>query len=67
MSTILIDACENGDVEQVSSLISEGYDVNEPDQEGFTPLIYAAFATQVNVCDLLVQNQADINMQAADG
>ena len=65
--SLLIDACENGDVDQVLNLIDEGYDVNEPDAEGFTPLIYAAFASQVEVCDVLVQNQADINAQANDG
>ena len=63
----LIEACENGDVKQVISLIESGFDVNEPDGEGFTPLIYAAFATQVDVCDALIQNQADVNMQAQDG
>ena len=65
--SLLIDACENGDVDQVLNLIDEGYDINEPDEEGFTPLIYAAFALQVDVCDVLIQNNADINMQANDG
>ena len=65
--SLLIDACENGDVDQVLSLIDEGYGVNDPDAEGFTPLIYAAFSSQVQVCDVLIQNQADINAQANDG
>ena len=63
----LIDACETGDVDQVLNLINEDHDINQPDEEGFTPLIYAAFALQIDVCDVLIQNNADINMQANDG
>ena len=56
--SLLTDSCENGDINQVINLIEQGYEVNEPNEEGCTS--YIAFATQA--FDL----QADINVQAQD-
>ena len=61
------DACENGNVDQAINLIEKGYEVNESDEEGLTPRIYDAFVRKVGTCDVLIGNQADINVQAQDG
>ena len=44
-------------------MIKQGYEVNEFDEEGFTPL----FTTQVDTCDVLFGSQAAANVQARDG
>ena len=67
MSLLEDDACENGDVDQAIKLIEKGYEANDPDKDGFTPLVYVVFATQVGTCDALIGNQAGINVQAQDG
>ena len=60
---------EKGDVDQAIKLIKQGSKVNEPDEGGSAPLIYVAFATQVDACDVLtcIGSQADTNVKAQDG
>ena len=65
--SLIHDTCENGNVGQASSLIEQGYGVNEFDEGGFAPLDYSAFTTQVGACDVLIGSQADANVQARDG
>ena len=43
------DACEKGDVDQAINLIEHvGQATNDPDEEGFTPLINVVFVNQIN-------------------
>ena len=63
----LIQVCENGDVDQASILIEQGSGVNDFDEGGFAPLIYAVFTAQVDACDVFIGIQADANVQARDG
>ena len=67
MSLLEDDACENDDVDQAIKLIEKGYEANEPDEDGFTPLVYVVFVREVDACDALIGNQAGINVQAQDG
>ena len=53
---------------EVSNLIEQGYEVNDADQEGTTPLFHIAVAAQVDSCvNVLIGSQAHINAQARDG
>ena len=63
----LTQVCENGDVNQASILNKQGSGVNNFDEGGFAPLIYAVFTTRVDACDVFIGIQADANVQARDG
>ncbi|CAK1603147.1 unnamed protein product [Parnassius mnemosyne] len=41
--------------------------VNCPDNAGYTPLHYAARSGHVNICNILLQNGADINAETRSG
>jgi uncharacterized membrane protein YvbJ len=49
MTTVLLEAIKNGDVNSVNALIAKGTDVNAADRSGITPLIYAAKIGQSEV------------------
>ena len=63
MRLFIDDACKKGNVDQAINLIKQGYKLNDPYEEGFTPFIYITFAAQVDACDALIASQADINVQ----
>ena len=49
------DACKKGDVERVRELLTEGLaDVNNDDDDGYTPLIHATIYNQTSVVSLLL-------------
>lgn len=50
--TLLIQACQNSDLNSVRKLIKAGADANKADNKGNTPLIYAA---KLNHYDLVVE------------
>ena len=54
-------AASFGDVEEVSALIDQGADVNEPDKFGHTPLFYAKSRGRSAVIRLLLQHGAKVN------
>ena len=57
----LHQAIEQGNIEAIKELISTGADVNEADQEGWTPLSKAAHGGQKEIAELLISNNADLN------
>ncbi|NTS39327.1 ankyrin repeat domain-containing protein [Flavisolibacter sp. BT320] len=64
----IFDACRNGDLETVKSLVAENPAlVNNLDPKGFTPLILAAYNEQTAIVEFLLQAGADPNLQDAAG
>ena len=62
----LINAVDNGDVDEVKKLIEEGYDVNErtDDKFGYTPLIRASQQGFLNVVKYLIEEgRADVTQR----
>uniref|UniRef100_A0A8B9C696 Ankyrin repeat domain 44 n=1 Tax=Anser brachyrhynchus TaxID=132585 RepID=A0A8B9C696_9AVES len=67
-NTALHIACYNGQDSVVNELIDYGANVNQPNNNGFTPLHFAAASTHGALClELLVNNGADVNIQSKDG
>jgi ankyrin repeat protein len=56
----LIDAIKTGDYENAKTLISAGVDVNQHDEQGWTPLNFAAGKGNLPMVKLLVEKGADI-------
>jgi uncharacterized protein len=56
----LIDAVKAGDIEKVQMLVKGGRDVNEQDDQGWTPLNFAAGKGDISMVRCLVENGADI-------
>eukprot|EP01113_Clastostelium_recurvatum_P021438 TRINITY_DN2540_c0_g1_i2.p1 TRINITY_DN2540_c0_g1~~TRINITY_DN2540_c0_g1_i2.p1 ORF type:complete len:2019 (-),score=594.67 TRINITY_DN2540_c0_g1_i2:668-6724(-) len=59
--TALICAIVRDDEESVCLLLDSGVDVNVADQEGCTPLMYAARANNINIARLLIAKKADVS------
>jgi ankyrin repeat protein len=57
----LMAAIEAGDPHAVSEVLSDGADIDEEDEDGHTPIMYAAYLGNMNVVKLLVENGADLN------
>lgn len=56
------DAARNGDLAKVQALLKDNPDlVSSKDDDGMTPLIWAAFKDHKDVVDLLLANNADVN------
>jgi ankyrin repeat protein len=58
----IFKAIENNDVDAVKKIISlDGFDVNEQDKIGRTPMHCAAYFGNTEIIKILVENGADIN------
>ena len=58
------DAVNEGDIGAIKQHLSAGVNVNEKDEDGYTPLRYAVSR---EVAELLIANGADVNVQDNDG
>jgi hypothetical protein len=58
--TKLIDAVRAGDYNEAERLIKVGADVNQQDDQGWTPLNFAAGKGDLSLVRLLVENSADV-------
>lgn len=56
----LIDAVKNGDRAEAENLIRNGLDVNQQDEQGWTPLNFAAGKGDLSLVKLLIESGADI-------
>ena len=63
----LFDAANRGDLKKVKRLLNEGADVNAKDEDGWTPLHWAAYYGHLNVVKLLVDRGADVNAKSKAG
>jgi len=58
----LHDAAEKGNLEAVKQHLAAGANVNAKDDDGWTPLLYAAAEGRKEVAELLIANGADVNV-----
>jgi hypothetical protein len=65
--TLLHEAAENGRIQIVDFLISNGANVNAKDRREFTPLHWAVWGGNVEVVKFLVSKGADVNAKCEDG
>lgn len=63
----LLKASSAGDLEQLKELLDEGAEVNVMNNEGMTPLHWAALEGGANVIEELFHAGADINTRDKDG
>ncbi len=63
----LADAILQEDFAAVQNLIHQGDDVNQLDEYGFTPLIEAAIANNIEISKFLLRAGADVNLTDATG
>jgi ankyrin repeat protein len=56
----LIELCKSGEMEKAEALIKSGADVNQQDEQGWTPLNFAAGKGDLAMVKLLVESGADI-------
>lgn len=61
MAGVLINAAESGDIDQIKRLITNGANINEKDEDGWTPLIMAAEGGNKAVVELLISKGANVN------
>ena len=57
----LIDYIKNDETEKAKNAIENGSDVNQTDETGATPAMWAAYNGKIELLDLLVKNGADAN------
>ena len=57
----LIEYIRNDETEKAKALIEKGADVNQTDETGATPAMWAAYKGNVEILDLLAKKGADMN------
>lgn len=63
----LKDAVKNGYSESVQTLLEKGAQVDQKDNDGMTPLMYAAEYGRSDIVQLLIQHGAQVNQQDKSG
>jgi quinoprotein dehydrogenase-associated probable ABC transporter substrate-binding protein len=63
----LSNALIANDLDRVKFLVGKGADVNQPDNQGWTPLISAARQRHDDMIKLLIELGADVNLARSDG
>ena len=66
-STQIGEATFDGNIKAVKQHIADGADVNAMDDDGWTPLHYAALDGYKDIADLLIAKGADVNAKAEGG
>ena len=61
------NAARDGDLAGVQAELDKGADVNKKDNDGMTPLNYAAVFGEKEIVELLLANGADVNVKDKDG
>jgi len=56
----IIDAVKSGNFAEVERLIKAGAEINQQDEQGWTPLNFAAGSGHLSLVKLLVENGADV-------
>jgi hypothetical protein len=65
VKTPLIIASKDGDSSAIQKLLNEGANINEPDSNGNTPLMYAIWSKKTKVAKHLIESGANINAKDA--
>lgn len=64
---LLHKAIQDDNSQLAFSLIREGYNVNEKDKDGFTPLMYAIAMNNEEIIDTLIKTNANVNERDKSG
>ena len=64
--TKLIEAAKSGDIRALRSLLAGGAEVNEQDEQGWTPLNWAAGRGDAEAVEVLVAHGADLAARGRD-
>lgn len=60
----ILEATKSGDYDQVRKLVTvDKVNVNQKDEDGATPLMFAAMRGQLAIAELLVDNKAEVDFQ----
>lgn len=62
----MIDAARDGDLDTLKQLVADGGDVHERDEQGWTPLCYAAGRGDAEAVKLLLAHGADVSLTGRD-
>jgi ankyrin repeat protein len=65
--TALIDAVKNDNIDLVRKLITQGVDVNIKQNDGGTPLMFAAGIGNIDCTKELIAHGADVNVKYGNG
>ena len=63
--SVLCEAAEEGSISRCRQLLAAGSDVEERDEDGFTPLLNAAYFGHTEVCELLLE-KGKANIEETD-
>jgi ankyrin repeat protein len=63
----LIDPANRGELKVVEDLLKQGADVNQADQDGRTPLMYAAYNGHTETVKLLLEHKAFVDVTDVNG
>jgi len=62
----MIDAVKAGDLEIIQQLIASDIDINQQDEQGWTPLNWAAGKGDITIVNLLIEKGADVTKVGRD-
>lgn len=62
-----IEAAKKGDVSLIIELIDKGVDINTPDKDGYTALMYSVRYNLVWLAKILIESGVNVNAQDAGG
>lgn len=62
----LMDAAFRGDIERARELLRGGANLDNPGDDGWTPLMWAAYRGHLDVVDLFLEAGANVNFSEAD-
>lgn len=65
-ASLLVAAKENN-LQLVTDLLENGYQINEQDADGNTPLMHAASSGNKEIIDMLLKNKADVTIRNKEG
>ena len=57
------EAVRNGDITKIEEEINNGFDIDSSDKYGYTALHYAASHNQIQVVEILLKNNANLNIE----
>ena len=64
---VFISLCKFGNIAEVEEAIKNGANVNAKKNDGWTVLIYVAWAGYTEIAELLIKHGADVNVKDDDG
>ncbi len=64
----IYDATRSGDIAKIESLMSLNPDtIKKPNENGFTPLVIAAYRNQMSAAEFFLRHGVDVNYESPEG